>query len=297
MRFSIRSKDKAAGVLTLAAALILFIALALMGVKQRWFSRDYRYKTVLESAAGLSSNMNVLYKGFTIGNVRSFFLSGDEVEVAFTIYDEYHHLAKFGSVVEVQISPIGLGSQFLFYPGRGVEILEEDALVPNMLSKEAEELSARGLTSALRPSDGVSLLLNRVNSLLADVGRAVQGDQTTTLGRSFLNVEKSLDELSATVANINTLGGSLLNEDSVIFKNVESSLSSISGILLNVDKISSHLPADMPQVSATINELRKSLQAAEDVLVALSNNPLLKKGVPKHARGDVDGANSRNVEF
>jgi phospholipid/cholesterol/gamma-HCH transport system substrate-binding protein len=297
MRFSIRSKDKAAGVLSLAAAGILLAAFALMGIKQRWFAHDYRYKTLLESAAGLSPNMNVLYKGFTIGAVRSFFLRGDEVEVLFTIYDEYHYLAKTGSVVELQISPIGLGSQFLFYPGRGADVLEEGAFVPNILSKEAEGLAARGLVSAPRPSDSVSLLLNRVNSLLADVGHAVKGDETTTLGRSFLSVEKSLAELSATAVSINTLGGSLLNEDSAIYKNIEGSLSSIAGILLNVDKMSSYLPSDMPQVSATINELRKSLQAAEDVLVALSNNPLLKKGVPTHARADVDGANSRNVEF
>jgi phospholipid/cholesterol/gamma-HCH transport system substrate-binding protein len=53
----------------------------------------------------------------------------------------------------------------------------------------------------------------------------------------------------------------------------------------------------MPQINQLLSEARNALQAADDVLVALRNNPLLRNGIPEHAEIDSSGNNPRNLAF
>jgi phospholipid/cholesterol/gamma-HCH transport system substrate-binding protein len=109
MTFTIRFADQIVGFLIILGLGALVFVVFMLGSNQRWFSRDYQYKSYFSSASGLGNNMAVLYKGFTIGHVKSFDLAGDDrVEVWFTVFDTYVSRVRHGSAVEVIQSPIGL---------------------------------------------------------------------------------------------------------------------------------------------------------------------------------------------
>jgi phospholipid/cholesterol/gamma-HCH transport system substrate-binding protein len=321
------------GVFILAALLGLTFVIFMIGSRQRWFVRDFSYTTYFESAAGLNANMAVLYKGFTIGNVKGFTLNeSDQVEVRLSIYDTYAGRVTEGSLVELIVSPIGLGSQLLFYPGRGSRRLEEGELIPSVHSPEGRALILN--RTALVPSheDSVTLLLSRANVLLdnlnrtalrvdaallgsgdSSLGRAIGGAEDTLQGLSALSgdlkgaLESVLGDIRPVLADINALADTLASPESGFsvlldpqgqaLTNLAGSLRSLAGVLGNLEKASAVLPGQMPQVAALIAELRDAIKTAEDVLVALTLNPLLKGGIPAPVRNRSSGTTLRDIPF
>jgi phospholipid/cholesterol/gamma-HCH transport system substrate-binding protein len=328
VKFRIRFADQIVGFLIVVALISLVAIIFLLGSRQRWFARDYQYKTYAASASGLSENMPVLLKGIQIGAVKTFHLTGDDqVEVIFTIYDSYADRVKQGSLVQILISPIGLGNQFLFYPGLGSEALEENSFIPAVGSAEGQELIARGQAFVPSQSDSIAKLMSRVDDMLAslnktvnEVNLALAGDNTSVLGRTLGDVERTVAALPEEMAEIQQvtrdigqivqdlnvlsqqLAGSdgvlsLLDGEGTLVTGLESSIQSLSGILSNVEKTTAYLPREMPQVFSLLTEVRSAVEKAEEVLTALSNNPLLKGGVPKHIEADTSGTNLRGVRF
>jgi phospholipid/cholesterol/gamma-HCH transport system substrate-binding protein len=332
MKFSMRFADQIVGALIVAALGALVFVVFMLGSSQRWFSRDYVFKTYFGSAAGLSKNMNVLYKGFTIGKVKSFDLADDDrVEVEFTVFDTYISRVRRGAMVEVLQNPIGLGSQFLFYPGLGAQVAEGE-IIPAIHSPEGKDLLALGMTLVPEHDDTISLIVNRVNGVLdtldgvlTQLDEAFAGTDQTSLGRTMGNVELAAGNLQETaaalsesldavlgqvepiLADLRLLSGkmtdpggtvsAILDSDGAVYTNLIDSLESISGTLRNLERTSEFIPAQLPQVAALVSELRTALGTAEDVLLALSNNPLLKKGIPQKLETRTGGTSPRDISF
>ncbi|MDR2394714.1 MAG: MlaD family protein [Treponema sp.] len=339
MKFRIRFADQIVGVLTIVAFFSLTFVLFMLGRSQRWFAKDYYYKTYFDTAAGVSDNMPVQYKGFTIGNVRSHRLTKDDrVEVVFFIYEAYIDRVRTGSLVDISVSPLGFGSQFRFHAGLGQERLTEGEVVPSVHSPEGKHLIQQGLAAMPPQEDSITLLINRVTVLLEDVDRlilivgdALEGTDTTTLGRVFKEIEAAvaqvqglsstinldlgevlaeihrlLEELHPIIANVDTLSHKVVEPDGLVsrvldtegkdsvYANLTSSLRSVSGILSNLDKTSDLLPRE---TAGLLMEVRTTLKTLEDVLVALTNNPLLKKGIPTPVKTQSPGTNPRDIAF
>ncbi|MDR2493828.1 MAG: MlaD family protein [Spirochaetaceae bacterium] len=325
MKFRIRYADQIVGAFLIVAFLALVFAVVILGHRQRWFARNYSFKTYFDSAAGLSSNMAIQYKGITIGNVKSFKLTpDDQVEVIFAIQDTYIDRVKRGSLVDINVSPIGLGNQFRFYPGLG-QPLEQGELIPQVNSPEGKALVQSGLAYLPSHDDNISILLGQINTLVADIDSALKGTDATSLGRTFLGIEETVtgvavlpdtvkqtvdsvvSEIAPILADIQQVTTQLsdpegtvatvLDGKGAVYVSLENSLQSLAGILKNIDKTTSYLPADMPQVAALLTEVRATIQTAEDVLVSLTNNPLLKGGIPAKAQTQSSGTSPRDIAF
>lgn len=314
MKFRIRYADRIVGFLVIVALVSLVLVIFLLGSRQRWFARDFQYKTYADSASGLSENMPVLFKGIQIGSVKNFRLSEDDrIEVHFSVYEEYNDRAREGSLIQILASPIGLGNQFVFHPGLGRELLEENALVPAENSPEGRELVARGLGFIPSQNDTIALLVSKVNAILDEVNFALAGSQNSVLGRTLTDVEQTIHALPGEMEQLRQITGdisvitgrlsgpdgvlSLLEGDGALVSGLESSITSLSGILSNIEKTTAYLPREMPQIAGLLAEARTALMQAEDVLIALRNNPLLKNGVPERAETDSSGVNPRNISF
>ncbi|GHV40600.1 hypothetical protein AGMMS50268_24180 [Spirochaetia bacterium] len=344
MKFTIRFADQIVGALIILALGALVFVVFMLGSSQRWFSRDYAFKTYFDTASGLSKNMALQYKGFTIGRLKSFDLTEyDRVEVQFVVFDTYISRVREGSMVDIEVSPVGLGNHFLFYPGLGLEPVEEGDLIPSIGSPEGKILLAGGLALVPKHDDSITLILSRANSLLENVNNvlvqveeAFAGTDATKLGQTVGNVERAtagirqmtqdipvdidrtvdvitntlntiLGDLRPILANLQTLSAELsnpdgaiaaiLNTDGPVYTNLSSSLVSVSGTLRNLEKTTAFLPTQMPQVAALIIEVRTVLQTAEDVLISLTNNPLLKNGVPERVETQPTGTSLRDINF
>jgi phospholipid/cholesterol/gamma-HCH transport system substrate-binding protein len=279
--------------------------------------------------------MSVVYKGFVVGNVAAIELVNsreaesaesspehDEVKVSFHIFDEYIDRVREGSLVNVIVSPIGLGNQFHFYPGLG-DSLAEDSFIPLIDSYEARQLMAQGLTLVSEAEDNLSALftqasdlLQNLNMLLVETGDAIIGTDATALGRIIGGVDETVTSISSVASNIdaeiapilqeiqttvsslneklndpNGMLSSLLTKDGMMFADLENSLHSLSGTLNNIEKISG------TQLSGTIEDVRVAIRSAEDVLESLKNNPLLKKGFTENLNVESGGNNPREISF
>jgi len=347
MKFSIRHSDKIVGLLIILAIAILIFVIFLIGSNQRWFARDGQYMTYFNSASGISANMAILYKGFTIGHVKKVNLTeGDLVEITFTIFEEYTQRVTEGSLVEVQSSPIpGLGGGFIFHPGRGTELIPDGGLIPEINSAEARLLRSRRLTDVSTSSDSINNIINQVNNLLETINISLSGSDGAddlTLGQILLNAEKitggitnladtlteqitpimaqidsvmdQLKQLTPILNNVEDITSdigavtkqvsdpsssvmSLLDGNGVLYTGIEDAITSLSGIIGNLEKTSDFIPAQLPQIAVLINEVNTVLRTAQDVLTSLTNNPLLRGGIPERIETGPGGASTRNLDF
>jgi len=340
MKFKIRFADQIVGFFIVLCLASLVFVIVMLSRSQRWFAHDVSYSTILPSAGGLSANMAVQYRGFTIGDVKTFSLNAnDDVEVIFSIHEQYKDRVKKGSLVEVMVSPVGLGNQFLFHPGTG-ELLAEGAFIPAVGTAQAKELIRQGLAAEPYHDDSISLLMNRASSVMdelnkflaqlneavgpgsndTEIGKIVGSVQKTLSGAEVLpgtvdetakNAMKTIEELqaelkpilaniSAITAQLNDPNGLLytvLDTDKDVYQNLIKSLRSVSGILDNLDRTTAFIPGQLPQLAGLITDVRVTIRTAEDVLVALTNNPLLRNGIPNKPETQGSGTGPRDIRF
>jgi len=340
MRFKIRFADQIVGFFVIVSLASLVLVIVLLGMNQRWFARDITYHTILPTANGLSRNMAVQYKGFTIGNVKSFQLTDrDYVEVIFIIHEEYADRVRLGSLIEMNVSPIGLGSSFIFHSGRG-NVLSEGSFIPVVGSARATELANLGFTSDTQNDDSIGMILgnvttildsvssvmDEVNQLLVNVNTALgDGTDDTEIGMMMGSLRRTLAgaetlpqtvegliaDLEPTLAAVNEImsglneilaligepGGILsmvFDSEEDIYIHLVSSLGSVASMLDTLDKT---VAREMPQIHVLLTEIRAAISTADDVLTALTNNPLLRRGVPERVESQSSASSPRGVRF
>ena len=341
MKFKIRFADQIIGFFIILSLVSLVVVIVLLGKSQRWFSKDISFSTILPSAGGLSKNMAVLYRGFTIGNIETFYLTeNDDVEVIFIIHEEYRDRVRLGSLVEMMISPVNLGNQFLFHAGRGAELVD-GAFVPAVGSAQARELIRQGLAEVPRHDDSITLLMNRASTALDDLGRIldevetalITGSDSTEIGKIVGSIRKTIAgaedvpgtldktimtlnntiegitaELAPILANVDGITTELndpdnllftvLDTDKAVYTGLVNSLNSLSAILDNLERTTDFIPSQLPQLAGLLMELRVTVGTAQDVLVSLTNNPLLRRGIPEKAGGQGSAAGGpRDIQF
>ncbi|MDR2376500.1 MAG: MlaD family protein [Treponema sp.] len=280
MKFIIRFADQVVGVLIIIALAALVAVIIFLGSGQRWFSRDYQFITYFDSAAGLSKNMTVQYKGFTIGRVKSFDLTQDDrVEVQFYIFDTYITRVRQGSLVDISISPVGLGNQFHFYPGLGQDQIEEGELIPSASSLEGKRALELGIAYIPRQDDSIGMILSQVNLVLTnvetlskDLSDAFEGTGDTTLGRTLSNIEETSQSLTEIPAMVQGALDQLLKTVDQIARSVEpilADLQTISGDLSDPDgsvarildsegPVYTNLVSTLESVSGTVKSVEKT---------------------------------------
>jgi len=307
MKFSIRFADQIVGTLVILGLAMLVFVIFMLGRNQRWFVHDYQYKTYFSSASGISPNMAIQYKGFTIGRVKKITLAEDDkVEVIFNIFEEYNDRVREGSMVELQASPIGLGNAFVFYSGRGKQY-PEGVVIPEINSKEAKELSSSVLAERVESSDSINTILTQVNSILASINSAFgekDDEGETILNRIVYDLQNAVAGIDNVVNSIAKqiepiLGNveTILEPDGAIVSNITDILGSLSGAMDSVDKTIEVIPENLPQIKMLLSDLHSALIEAEKVIVSLTNNPLLKGGIPEVRETGPGGADPRNMEF
>jgi len=326
MKFSIRFADKIVGTLVILALAMLIVVIFMLGKNQRWFAKDYQYKSFFHSARGLSVNMNVQYKGFTIGHVRKIILTDDDmVEVRFTIFEEHSHRVREGSVVELQVSPINLGNTFMFYPGKGKNILDEGSIIPEINSLQAAMLIRTGLADIPVNEDSIGYIINQVTVLMETVNKSlgqILGDTEIAIGGVSDIIKNISGQLNPILANVNSLTGdqlppvvknvktitdqlaapqgtvmTILDNNGPVLSNLTDILNSINAIMGNLEKVSDFVPAQLPQVAVLLSDLHSALAEAEKMIIALNNNPLLRGGIPEQKETGPGAAAPRDIDF
>lgn len=188
MKFKIKFADQIVGLFIIVALVFFIVIVVLIGANQRWFAKDYYFKTAFQSAAGVAPGTPILMKGFTIGKIDRLTLNQDNgVDAEFHIYDTYYEKVKTFSILELTVSPIGLGSQLLFHPGLGDSLVEEGTFIPTADSVEGQTIIEQELVAIPPKDDTITRLLSNVNPLLENTNKTI-----VTVNRTLTEVNRAL---------------------------------------------------------------------------------------------------------
>jgi len=89
----------------------------------------------------------------------------------------------------------------------------------------------------------------------------------------------------------------VLDTDKDFYTNLVKILVSVTSMLDSLDRTISFIPSQLPQVAGLLMDLRVTMKTAEDVLVSLTNNPLLKGGIPKRTESQNSDISPRGIRF
>jgi phospholipid/cholesterol/gamma-HCH transport system substrate-binding protein len=278
MKFSIRFADQVVGTLVILALAILVVVIFMLGRSQRWFAKDLQYKTYFNSASGLSPNMAVQYKGFTIGYVKKITLAQDDtVEVLFVIFEEHKHRVKEGSVVELQTGPIPvLGNAFYFHPGLGTKEIAEGSVIPEINSPQAK-LIDRKLINKPESSDSINNIINNVSTLLEMLNIAFAGSpgaEDLAIGQIIQNIEKTIANVNEVVQSISGQIDPILSQIDPILTDVGTMVGDLSGqispIISNVETITDQLASPTGSVMSMLDSDGPVFTSIAEVLASIT---------------------------
>jgi len=188
MRFRIRQADKIVGLFVIVAGLFLAGGIILLGSHQRWFSKDIKFTTRFTSAAGAAPGTAIMLRGFQVGKVTKVELNAaNEVDAEIAIYDSYYPKVMGNSILELVTSPIGLGTQLLFDPGKGETLMSPGSFIPLADSDAGKSLIDQGLVDIPLKDDTITRLFAGVNPLIENANKTV-----VTINRTLTEVNRSL---------------------------------------------------------------------------------------------------------
>lgn len=233
MKFRIKHAQQVVGFFLVAAALTLIAVLVFMGANQRWFDRNYVFFSRFSSAEGISTGMSVRLKGFEIGKVTGVQLNNfNRVRVEVSIFEDYYPKIRPDSVLELSVSPLGLGSGSMnLLPGLNMlPPMEERSFLPSTESTLGKALLAQGVVDKPLSNDAIQGIISQiepmlievrgtvagVTKVLTEVDAALKGRPDSVLGNTLADANKVLNnidlfltqknqESSVLIGNLNTI--------------------------------------------------------------------------------------------
>lgn len=271
MKFKIRFADQIVGIFTFIAMLAVVGMIFAVGANNNWFVQKLNYYTIFESGSGISVGTALTYKGFAIGKVTKVSLEKMWVRADYYILAEYESYIKEGSLVQLITSPIGLGSEFVFHPGRGEELMPDGAEIYRVGSRHADEIIEKRLNFIRDQSDSIGVLLNKASTLLDNVNNVLKllTDAIQDRGRGTNKIK----DLVAEIINI-------IKDSDVLVQDADNLVLTTS-----------------PELESITVQLQSSMVQIQDVLTGLKNNPLIKGGIPDRTQEKPVTSNQRNLEF
>ena len=311
MKFKIRYADKIVGIFSLLALAGLLCFIFLLGANQNWFVKKNVYHTFFDSGAGLSTGMDVMYKGFSIGKIKNVRLVGSEALVEFYILEDYAGYAKENSLVELITSPIGLGSSFVFHPGLGPALVPSGAEIFRIGSSSASEIIARKKIILETQEDSIGVLMKKVSAIMDNVNILLYNLNVALSGKgeASMPIKEIVGNVNEITKNLSTLTDTLNSEEGVVPALLGQGFSTdISEVLKNIAIVSQELNAigggaqtivnnAVPEVDTALIRLNQILLEVQDVFVGLKNNPLIRGGVPDRTTGKSSTTLLRSEDF
>ncbi|MBO7582302.1 MAG: MCE family protein [Treponema sp.] len=337
MKFKIKFADQIVGALSITAIAAIIFFTFFIASTQKWFVKKHHFFTEISSANSVSEGMSLQYKGFAIGKVKKITLSeNDTVQVYFYVLDEYIDRVTQGSIVELSVSPIGLGSSFIFYQGNSSKLIVDNSFIPEKSSAKAKEMIKEGQVIIVETNDtintiigSVTSLINHIDELVQQINELIAGNEEIPLAKTINNVNRILRQVSALLAGDESVPmASIVNDLNTTVDTLNSILSDVNGLtadpqglvpklleteeskgtfdklyaaldttIQDLNGISGSLDSEMPQVSILLAQVQTLLKQVQDVMVGLKNNPLLKKGVPERTEQQAATPKLREESF
>ena len=306
MKFKIRYADQIVGLFSLIALGALLVFIFSIGATQNWFVKKNNYHTFFNSGSGFSVGMDITYKGFSIGKIKSVKLEGDMVRVDYYVLSDYASYVHENSLVELITSPIGLGSSFVLHPGNSQNLIPDNSEIYRLDSGFGKEFVEKKLVRVESQSDSIGVLMNKVsflldnvNSLLGVVNDAARGKGQTPLKEIVGNLNvllENLGKISRKLSEASAAGSGIVPE--LLGRELSAEVDSLLGNLQEMSTKMNNLIGQLsPEVMNILAQVNSTLVQVQDVLSGVKNNPLIRSGIPDRSTGDSSTAQFREMDF
>jgi phospholipid/cholesterol/gamma-HCH transport system substrate-binding protein len=251
------------GVVTIAALVIAALTIFMLTGDTGFSWQRYNLKTRFGSVPGLKSGSPVRLAGVEVGAVEEVLLAGEEVEVTFSVNDDYqpqitsNSVARLGSIsllgeAAVDITPSGSGTpipEWGYVPtGRAAAQIAD---ITDQASQGIAELTSlltdvrngRGTVGKLMTDDQLYVELRQFVATAGDLTEGIRAGRGS-IGQ-LMNDPKMANALEASLANIETMTrqinageGSLgrLLKDDTFSRSLTSATSNIDTLVARLNK-------------------------------------------------------------
>jgi phospholipid/cholesterol/gamma-HCH transport system substrate-binding protein len=280
MKFKIRFVDQIVGAFVLIAIVGIAVILIFIGINQRWFAKNYYFKSAFPSGEGLSTGMPIMLQGFAIGKISRISLTeANTVDVEFTIQDVYYDRVRPYSVIELVSSPIGLGTNLKFHPGKkGTSPLPERSLVPSLNSAEGKDFVERGLVEMPSTEDVIGSVIEKVNPILddlrgtlaqikrltADVDQAITG-KGGPIGGMVNSLAQTPDRINVAIDKVNSAVDTINNRVDRISTGFTGMTDKVEVVLSKIDTVSENLKV----ITANLTTMSEGLKDSKGLATRL----------------------------
>ncbi|OHD70225.1 MAG: hypothetical protein A2177_08735 [Spirochaetes bacterium RBG_13_68_11] len=277
MKFRIRYADQLVGVFLLLAVLAIAVILVFLGINQRWFAKDYEFRSRFDSAGGLSVGLPIMLKGFEIGTIKRIELNDDnQVDVLFSVRDTYYNKVLPNSVLELTSSPIGLGVTLNFYPGAGAGLPQPElSFIPSLDLPEGQDLVSAGLVVIPKGEDVIGSVIGKLNPILDDVRstivqiKRVVGTVDLALQGKSGPVGEMVMDLSATPDKLNALIEDVNARIDTISREANAAIGSFGTVATTAQGTIDSLSTDLGAIAANIKKTTDGLTETRGLVTRL----------------------------
>ncbi len=287
MKFKIKFADQIVGLFIIIALVLFGTIIILLGINQRWFAKNYHFKTNFSSGSSLAPGTGIFMKGFQVGKIDKTELNdGNMVNVDFHIYDTYYPKVFDYSLLELSVSPIGLGSQLLFHPGLGKKLMEEGAFMYTADSAEGKAIIEKKLVFIPPKDDTITRLLSNVNPLLenlnqtlVEVNSALSGKSSGPAGAIVKDLSLAAAKLPGTMENVDAIVADVQSRVAALLDQVSAFLAETQGVVSSVGIISGNLESTSEALRDPTGLVPRLLDPKGSIKTFLDDDNVLYKRV------------------
>jgi len=239
--------------------------------RQNVFESKIDYYTKLSDATGLSTQTQLLFKGFEIGRVKSFTLNENGwINVHLKIYQKYKSLFRVGSVINRLTSPLTNKTQLEFIQNNANSaIIAENSVI--LSTDTAQGFNLYKVLNTGKSSDMITSIMANLDRLVQELGKDNNADKGSLfrflyhLANVTTETEKSVKEVNLLLREASSFTGNL-NKDNNAGKGT------VFRILNNAADISTKVESEMNQIEQllkTLNQAAKEYQSPDSLIVRM----------------------------
>jgi len=299
MELNYSRKERIAGFFIIGSAVLLLVALVIIGRGKDWFEKYVPYYTTFEESYNVQKDTAVKLLETNIGKVKKVSLLGDRVQVELLILEEYAPRIRVGAVASVG-SPTLIGSEYVaIKPGKDKDapLIPEGGLIPSVprrsLSSLLEEFevekTARMVVTAVQDISELVHILRKPEGPLLRI--------LTDIGATVAHLEKIAGELQAgrgtagALLKSDRLGDGInanLNKAGAILDQIESAAATLPQKATRIDGILNHIHDAAAKTPAAMDQVQDNLATIRAVGSGLAENITLLKAILTEVKENLD---------
>ena len=160
---------------------------------------------------------------------------------------------KPNSIIQHVISPIGLGSELVFHPGKySGDPLEENSFIPSYNLEEAQKLIKQGVVDIPQGDNTVIRIVNQIDPLMANINMIIESfnSLTNTLDSGLKGdldgpFGDTVDNIASITSNINIIIAQTRRRINILLDNFEGITGNVNTLTGNISDPEGLIPKMM----------------------------------------------------